>query len=97
MASYKRQVKNTVRLYGVLKNRKVIFQMLLDAAKGNYRMRLFTTIALVLSLLYILFPFDLIPDFIPIAGWLDDGAVIYFLAQRLLREAERYSVIFRRI
>jgi uncharacterized membrane protein YkvA (DUF1232 family) len=35
----------------------------------------FVTVILILALLYILSPIDLIPDFIPVAGWIDDAAV----------------------
>lgn len=41
----------------------------------------------VLALLYVISPVDLIPDVLPILGWLDDGLVAYLLfqlAQRLL-------------
>jgi uncharacterized membrane protein YkvA (DUF1232 family) len=35
----------------------------------------FVTIILILALLYILSPIDLIPDVIPVVGWVDDAAV----------------------
>jgi len=89
-SSFKRPLRNTVRLYGLMKNRKIIWQMLADAFRGDYKLSFFTVIAIGASLIYIIFPLDILPDFIPIVGWIDDGAVIYFLAKRLLREAERY-------
>ena len=33
----------------------------------------------ILGLLYLVSPVDLIPDFIPILGWLDDGLVLTLL------------------
>jgi uncharacterized membrane protein YkvA (DUF1232 family) len=33
------------------------------------------TFILIMALLYILSPIDLIPDVIPVVGWLDDAAV----------------------
>jgi uncharacterized membrane protein YkvA (DUF1232 family) len=35
----------------------------------------FVTFILILALLYILSPIDLIPDVIPVVGWVDDAAV----------------------
>jgi uncharacterized membrane protein YkvA (DUF1232 family) len=44
-------------------------------------------LATIAAILYVLSPIDLVPDFIPILGWLDDGIVAILLlklAQRLL-------------
>lgn len=39
----------------------------------------------VLALLYVISPFDLVSDFIPVLGWLDDGLVAWLLLQLALR------------
>jgi uncharacterized membrane protein YkvA (DUF1232 family) len=36
-------------------------------------------LAAILALAYLVSPIDLIPDFIPVLGWLDDGAVVAVL------------------
>ncbi|BBO75817.1 hypothetical protein DSCW_32340 [Desulfosarcina widdelii] len=51
---------------------------------------------LIGAILYVLFPRDLVPDFLAGWGWLDDAVVIYFLwryyrRQRLLKEASTRS------
>ena len=47
--------------------------------------KLFNWILIFILGLYIIIPFDLIPDFIPIGGWIDDfGAFLLML--ELLRE-----------
>ena len=53
-------------------------------------------IYLIGAILYVLFPRDLVPDFLAGWGWLDDAVVLYFLwryyrRQRLLKEASTRS------
>ena len=45
------------------------------------RAPLASKLATVLALLYVLSPVDLVSDFIPILGWLDDGLIAYVLLQ----------------
>jgi uncharacterized membrane protein YkvA (DUF1232 family) len=52
----------------------------------------------VLGLLYLIWPMDIVPDFIPILGWLDDGVVVALflaLAYKLL-PAELYEQLRRK-
>ena len=39
----------------------------------------------VLAVLYVLSPVDLLSDFIPVLGWLDDGVVALLLVQLAMR------------
>ncbi len=39
----------------------------------------------VLAVLYVISPIDLVSDFIPILGWLDDGVIAYLLLQAAFR------------
>ncbi len=56
---------------------KIMFSMLKDVKKGNYpNVPWFTVASIVVTLLYILNPFDLVPDFIPGIGYIDDLAVL---------------------
>jgi len=53
-------------------------------------------IYLIGAILYVLFPRDLVPDFLPGWGWIDDAVVLYLLwryyrRQRLLRQASNRS------
>jgi uncharacterized membrane protein YkvA (DUF1232 family) len=75
----------------LFRNRRTLFQMLRDTLTGKYKMSFITMLILALSLVYIIFPLDIIPDFIPFVGWADDGAVIYMLLKRLVKEKERYN------
>jgi len=65
--------------------------MIRETLKGAYKMSFHTIAVTVLALGYIIFPSDLIPDFIPVVGWIDDGLVFYLLLRRLVNETQRYS------
>ncbi len=67
-----------------------MWQMVREALSGKYRMSLFTILALIFGVAYVIFPFDLIPDWIPVIGWIDDGVVIYLVIRRLNTETMRY-------
>lgn len=49
---------------------RLVFELLSDS-----NARLWKKLALVAAVLYVLFPLDLIPDLVPIYGWLDDAGV----------------------
>lgn len=58
---------------------KVMFGMLKDYRKGIYtNVPWFTIAAIAFAFLYILNPFDMVPDFIPGLGYIDDFAVLTF-------------------
>lgn len=46
-------------------------------------------LVLIASLLYILSPVDLLPDFVPIVGWLDDGAAALLMASEIAQMLRR--------
>lgn len=58
---------------------RVMFGMLKDYRKGIYTsVPWYTIAAIAFSFLYVLNPFDLVPDFIPGIGYIDDLAVFSF-------------------
>lgn len=58
---------------------RVMFDLLKDHIAGRYDARTRTISAILVGLGYVIWPADLIPDFIPILGQLDDIAVILLL------------------
>ncbi len=56
---------------------KILFSVVQDYIKGDYREIPWLTIAaIVFALLYVLSPIDLIPDFIPVIGYVDDALIV---------------------
>lgn len=86
-----RPARNAKNVYQLFQNRKTLFFMFREVFAGRYKMSVMTSMAILLSVLYVLFPFDLITDLLPIIGWADDGFVIYLLLKRLQAETQRFN------
>ena len=56
---------------------KLFFSLIQDYINGNYReIPWYSITAIVAALLYVLSPIDIIPDFIPFVGYVDDAFVV---------------------
>ncbi len=69
----------------------LLFRMLHDAWDGRFEVSWGTILAIGAALLYFLDPFDLIPDFIPIAGFLDDATIIGLCISMIQSDIKRYA------
>ncbi|MGY5848937.1 YkvA family protein [Salegentibacter sp. F14] len=70
---------------------KVMFGMLQDYRKGIYKdVPWFTIAAIAFALLYVLNPFDMVPDFIPGIGYVDDFAVLTFSLRFMETDLHKY-------
>ncbi len=77
-----------VRLVGRV---RLLVMMGSDYIAGRYTRVPVTTIWIVFfALLYVVGPLDLIPDFIPGFGWLDDAFVIALVCRAIRRDLKRY-------
>lgn len=74
---------------------KIMISLIKDFWNKNYREVPWWTIgAVVTALLYVLNPLDIVPDFIPLVGLLDDAAVIsacLFLAEKDLKKYRNWK------
>lgn len=58
-------------------NCKLLLSLLKDYFKGGYKdVPIFCILAIVGAFIYLLAPIDLIPDFVPVFGYVDDASVI---------------------
>lgn len=70
---------------------KLMLSLVRDYWAGRYRQVPYWVIsACALALLYVLNPMDVIPDMIPVIGYLDDATVVAFCLKLIERELERY-------
>ena len=63
----------------------VLFKRLLSDPRVPRRRKL----VLAALIPYLLMPFDLVPDFIPVAGYLDDAVIVAFALRYVLRGSGR--------
>ena len=80
---------DTLKKY--LEDIKLYFQMLGDIFTGKYKKVPMGTIAAIVgTLLYVLSPIDLIPDFLP-GGYLDDAGIVALCLNFTKHDIEEYK------
>jgi uncharacterized membrane protein YkvA (DUF1232 family) len=71
---------------------KLLVSIIEDYVNGSYKELPWMTIAAIVgTLLYVLSPIDLIPDFIPVIGWLDDLAVLGLCLKAIHVDLQKYK------
>ena len=71
---------------------RLYFRMLSDVFSRRYtRVPKGTVAAIVGTLLYVLSPVDLIPDVLPVVGYLDDAAVLALCLKFAKHDVEEYK------
>lgn len=64
--------------------------MIRDGMKGSYHISVLTIVIFIVGFIYVVSPFDLVPDSILFFGWIDDIVMIFLVVKRLQRESQRY-------
>ena len=86
-----RKVEESSVLEKELAKVKLLIMMLKDYWNEVYREVPYRTIiAVVVALIYILNPIDLIPDFIPVLGQMDDLAMLLFVWKLISADVRNY-------
>lgn len=72
----------------------LLLELINDYRKGKYReIPWYTVATAVAALLYFLSPFDLIPDFIPVLGQLDDALVVALAVKAIQEDLRKYATL----
>lgn len=82
--------KEAIAHKGFLKKIPDIFRMVNMWRKGTYPVKSIDLILPLVGLLYVISPIDIIPDFIVVAGVLDDLAVLSLTIPKLIREVDKF-------
>ena len=86
------KIKNASALSGLFDNIRTAYDMVSDSVTGKYKGVAKSTLALLAGgLAYLALPIDLVPDFIPVAGWVDDAAVLAWIFKRCADEFQKYK------
>ena len=77
-------------LKSALKNVQLLYALFKDAARGKFKLPPASVAMIGGGLLYFILPADLIPDFLPVVGYLDDLAVLTTIMNALQKEISAY-------
>jgi len=78
-------------LYRLFKNFNLLVSLIKDYWTGKYRKIPFKSVtAVILALLYVINPFDLIPDYILGFGQIDDALIFLFCLYYIEKDLHRY-------
>lgn len=87
----KQKAQGNKQLMGVWSDLKLLIELIKDWMRGDYtNLSKNTVIMVIISLVYLVSPIDLIPDFL-IGGFLDDAAVIAYVIKKILVELNEYK------
>ena len=86
------KVKNVSVLAELFDNIRTAYDLVSDSVTGKYKgLSKGTLMLLAGGLAYLALPIDLVPDFIPVAGWMDDAAVLGWIFTRCADEFKKYK------
>lgn len=90
-ASRKSRGARSGPLSKILDEVAALVRLVVAYARGTYREVSGQSVILILAgLIYLVSPVDLIPDFIPVAGYTDDVVVLGFVVRTVREELEAF-------
>ena len=90
--AFEKAKKNKGPIERVFEDLKLMMLLVKDYASGRYRDVPYGSIVAALGgIIYFLSPIDLIPDFIPIIGYIDDVFVLGLVLKQIHNDLENYK------
>ena len=88
-----RDLRNDTECMQTLKNQANTFvRMLRSYQAGNYRRTPWKSLLLVTAgIIYFVSPLDLVPDFIPVLGFMDDISVLLWIVNSVRGDVEKFQ------
>lgn len=86
-------VTNKGQLEGVWAKMVLLFAVAKDYVNGDYtEIPKRSIIAILGGLIYFLSPIDVVPDFVPVLGFIDDVFVLNLVYKQVLKDLEKYKI-----
>ena len=86
-------VTNKGQLEGVWAKMVLLFAVAKDYVNGDYtEIPKRSIIAILGGLIYFLSPIDIVPDFVPVLGFIDDVFVLNLVYKQVLKDLEKYKI-----
>ena len=87
-----RQIESTVPLRRFTRKIRLAWGLVKDTLSGEYKgLSKADLLLIVAALAYLLLVVDIVPDFIPVLGWMDDCVVLGWVFKRVSAELVRYE------
>lgn len=67
-----------------------IFRMLKAVLGGSYKLDKSLIVYMILMMVYLIFPLDFIPDWIPFLGLIDDVGLLGVVLTKLMNEVDKF-------
>ncbi|WP_421941133.1 YkvA family protein [Pedobacter sp.] len=85
-------VSNRGDLEGVWEKLVLLYAVAKDYVNGDYReIPKRSIVAIVGGLIYFLSPVDVVPDFVPVLGFIDDIFVLNLVYKQVIKDLEKYK------
>jgi len=86
-------VTNKGQLEGVWAKVVLLFAVAKDYVNGEYtEIPKRSIVAILGGLIYFLSPIDVVPDFVPVLGFIDDVFVLNLVYKQVLKDLEKYKI-----
>lgn len=92
-----RQIESTAPLKRFVRKIRLAWWMVRDTLSGDYKgLSKADLLLIVAALAYLVLVVDIVPDFIPVLGWMDDCVVLGWVFRRVSAELARYEAYRRK-